>query len=75
MHLIPQHLPQSIVENMREGVVWQDALPPLLVSLADHLVPDSECAISLTYVKHIARSDLHARKRCEHTIYVFIIME
>ncbi len=55
---------------MREGVVWQDALPPLLVSLADYLVTDCECTISLTYVKHIACSDLHARKLCERTICV-----
>ena len=71
MHIIPQHLPQCIIENMREGMVWQDALPPLLVSLADHLVADCERAISLTYVKHIACSDLHTRKLCKS---VFIII-
>ncbi len=60
---------------MREGVVGQNALPPLLVSLADHLVADCECAIGLTYVKHIACSNLRTRKLCERTICVFIIME
>ncbi len=49
---------------MREGVVWQDALPPMLVSLADHLVADCECAVSLTYVEHVACSNLHTRKLC-----------
>ena len=53
---------------MREGVVWQDALPPMLVSLADHLVADCECAVSLTYVEHVACSNLHTRKLCERTI-------
>ena len=54
---------------MREGVVWQDALPPLLVSPADYFVADCECtlSLSLTYVKHVACSNLHTRKRCECT--------
>ncbi len=53
MHIISQDLPQGVVEHMREGVIGQDTLPPLLIPFAHNLVPYLEGAISLADMQHI----------------------
>lgn len=61
MHFITQHFSERIVEDMREGVVGQDALPPLLISVTHHFVPHCKPPLSPPHMQHIPRCDLHAR--------------
>ena len=59
MDIVSQNVSQGEVEHVSEGVVGQDAPPPVGIHLAGHAVPDCKGAIGRAHMKHIARSHLH----------------
>lgn len=67
MDILSQNVSERIIQNMREGVVGQNALPPLLISLADDFVADCKgaivCPLSLTNMQYIACCDLQSQRK------------
>lgn len=59
MDIVPEDVPQGMVEHMGEGVVGQDAAPPVGVYLAGHAVSHGKGATGRAHMKHIACSHLH----------------
>ena len=64
MHIISQNLSERIIQNMCEGVVWQDPLPPMFVPLAGDFVSNCKgavvCSLSCTYMQDVACSNLQS---------------
>lgn len=59
VHVIPQNFSEGVIENMRKGVVWQNALPPLLVSVADDFVPYGKRPLGMPHMQHKPSCHLH----------------